>query len=127
MSGLERGDVVRLWEELESKHVPNNLGNLVSVDLGRCYEDLCGSDRAVFESLLIERISSDDPGERFTALAVIDDQQIVGAIPALRMLADQLEYAAGPSAPYDLAKVNRILARLTEQHSGADGTEESGE
>lgn len=127
MSGLERGDLVRLWEELEARHVPNNLGNLVSVDLGHLYERLRGADRAAFESLLIERISSDDPGERFTALAVVDDQRIVSAIPALRVLADQFEHARGPAAPYDWAKVNRILASLTEQDAAPGATGESGE
>lgn len=112
MSGTRREDLVRLWRELEAKYVPDNLGNLVSVDLSRRYETLRGEDRIVFESLLIERIDSDDPGEKFTALAVVDDQEVVAALPILRRQLAALRDAVGPSVPFDRARLERMVLKL---------------
>lgn len=121
MSGVRREDLVRLWQELEAKYVTANLGNLVSVDLGRHYETLSGEDRIVFESLLIERINSDDPGERFTALAVVDDQEVLAALPVLRRELAALRDAVGPSVPFDRAKLERMVSKLERAASEESG------
>lgn len=71
-----------------------------------------GSDRAEVERALCEWAEGDDDPRQFTALAVIDRLRIASAIPTLRKLAARFEGAHGPSAPYDWAKVNRILGRL---------------
>jgi hypothetical protein len=69
-------------------------------------------DRVEIEQVLCDWAEGDDDLRQSTALAVIDRLRIVSAIPALRRLAARLEEASGPSAPYDWAKVNRILGRL---------------
>ncbi|MEA3502605.1 MAG: hypothetical protein U9R47_07505, partial [Actinomycetota bacterium] len=71
-----------------------------------------GADRAEVERVLCQWAESGDDLRRFTALAVIDRRGIASAVPTLRRLAAMFEAAQGPSAPYDWAKVNRILGRL---------------
>ena len=77
------------------------------------YRGLTDAELSAADDLLIEWAQSDDVKKRFDALALIDEFSIVAAIPALRTLAEEFEDSAEPSAPYDWAKVNRIIGRLT--------------
>lgn len=80
-------------------------------------EDLYGAlsdeERRVADQVIIEWALSDDNRKRFDALALINRFHISSALPALRVLSAQFEEAVGPSAPYDWAKVNRLIGRLT--------------
>lgn len=71
--------------------------------------------RARVEQEIARWAERGDALRRFTALAVIDRLSLRSAIPTLRHLANRFESAEGPSAPYDWAKVNRILGRLIRQ------------
>lgn len=82
-------------------------------DLARLYRSLSDEERSLADEVFIEWALSGDEKKQFDGLALIDEFSISSAIPALNRLADRFEQAEGPSAPYDLAKVNRILARLT--------------
>jgi hypothetical protein len=82
-------------------------------ELERCYRGLDETERQVALQAFIAWIQGTDPRRQFAALAIIDRFSIQGALPELRRLAESLETAAGPSAPYDWAKVNRIIGRLT--------------
>lgn len=63
--------------------------------------------------VLIGWTQSDDAKRRFDALTLIDEFSIVAALPALRELAQEFEDSTETAAPYDWAKVNRIIGRLT--------------
>jgi len=78
------------------------------------YRALSPGDRAIIDRLLVEQLTSDDETDRFDALAILREFRIASALPALRALADRLEVARGPSAPYEWAKVNRLIGLLTE-------------
>ena len=77
------------------------------------YRGLSDEERFVADQVLIDWALSDDEKKQFDGLALIDEFSISSAVPALSRLADRFKQAKGPSAPYDLAKVNRILDRLT--------------
>lgn len=59
-----------------------------------------------------EQVLSDEENVRFDALSLIEDFKIRSAVPALRKLADRLEHQDQPGAPYEWAKVKRILGNL---------------
>ena len=65
------------------------------------------------DELLAEWVLSDDQNLRFDAMALISDHNIRSALPSLRLLAERLEEASGPSAPYEWTKVNRLVGKLT--------------
>jgi hypothetical protein len=77
------------------------------------YTSLPGPERQIVDRLLAEQLGEDDEDIWFDALAVIREFRITSALPALRQLADRLESANGPSAPYDWAKVNRLIGYLS--------------
>jgi hypothetical protein len=68
---------------------------------------------------------SDDFADRFDAIAIVRDNGVTSMIPTLRELQDRLESSNDVGAPYEWAKVNRALGRLTpiaESDSEADET-----
>lgn len=89
-------------------------------ELERRYRDLDETERHVALEAFTAWILGTDPRRQFAALAMIDRFSIQEALPELRRLAEALETATGPSAPYDWAKVNRIIGRLTST-SGSQG------
>ena len=78
------------------------------------YRQLSDEDRPVVNELLAEQLSSPEEDVRFLALALIEDFEIVSALPALRRLANWLETQQWPGAPYEWAKVNRIIGRMAD-------------
>lgn len=76
------------------------------------YRRLSSEDLDVVNGLLAEEVVSDNETSRFVALALIREFKISSALPALRQLADRLETQASPGAPYEWAKVNRLIATL---------------
>lgn len=83
------------------------------LELSRRYVQLAPDERLEVNQLMGEWVLSSDETKRFDALALISDHRIESAVPALRMLSEQLEASEAPSAPYEWAKVNRVLGKLT--------------
>jgi hypothetical protein len=73
------------------------------------YRLLSPHERKEVDSLLAEEVASPDEGVRFDALALIREFNIRSTEPQLRSLAARLETEMTPGAPFELAKVNRIL------------------
>jgi cysteinyl-tRNA synthetase len=76
------------------------------------YRKFDDAERQMADQVLSEWASSDSEGLRFDALALIDEMKIDMAIPALHELAARLTSSTEPSAPYELKKVQRIIAGL---------------
>lgn len=83
------------------------------------YRALFDEERPVVDQLLAEQLSSPDENVRFDALAIVREFRIASALPALRSLADRLETQDAPGAPYEWAKVNRLIGMLVERPKGA--------
>jgi len=84
------------------------------VELQRLYRSFDDAERTAADEVAIAWALSDDLDKRFDGLAMINMHEIRSAVPALRELARRLPGEQGPQSPYDLAKVQRILAKLTE-------------
>lgn len=82
------------------------------IELTALYGRFGSDERTIAETVLIDWLESDDESKRWDAEALIRDHRVVAAIPALRALADKLEESVEPGAPYEWAKVNRLLGHL---------------
>ncbi|HML50005.1 MAG TPA: hypothetical protein PKD84_01160 [Propionicimonas sp.] len=82
------------------------------VELTALYGRFDSAERAIADTVLIDWLESNDEAKRWDAEALIRDHRVVAAIPALRVLADSLEESVEPGAPYEWAKVNRLLGHL---------------
>lgn len=105
---LLNAEWIRIDQEAEARKDSHS----AVFELARLYRSLSREERFVADQVLIEWALSGDEKKQFDALAMIDEFSISSAIPALNRLAARFKQAKGPSAPYDLAKVNRILDRL---------------
>jgi hypothetical protein len=110
------GDVREAWrrfrEDASARALANKQSNDTLTALFGRYRALSDSERAVIDELLAEQLASLDETDRFDALAVIREFRITSAMPQLRVLAEWLEAQSGPGAPYEWAKVNRLIANL---------------
>jgi hypothetical protein len=70
-------------------------------------------ERLMANIVLAEWIVSEDESLRFDALSLIRHFEIRSALPALEELASHLATRADPEAPFELEKVQRIMARLS--------------
>ena len=59
---------------------------------------------------------SEDEGLRFDALALIYDFRVCTAMTALDNLAAHLSSSTSPGAPYEVEKVQKIIARLNDSN-----------
>jgi hypothetical protein len=111
-------EVRELWlrrqDEDLSRAFKNKQSHEALLSITARYRGLPVDDRAVVDELLAEQLSSEDETTRFIALALIQDFRIHSAVRALRQLAVWLEAQSWPGAPYEWAKVNRIIGRLTD-------------
>lgn len=85
------------------------------------YSALSQDAREVIDDLLVRDLESDSEMDRFDALAMIREFRITSALPNLRALADRLALADNPGAPYEWAKVNRLVALLVEGNEQGPG------
>jgi hypothetical protein len=103
---------LKMSADVSAAAIANKQSQDALAELGRRYRILTPNDRAVVDRLLAEQVQSEDENVRFDALALVDEFKIGSAVPALRGLADWLEHQEHPGAPYEWAKVNRILGNL---------------
>ena len=114
MTGREevRERLDRFWLEADREAEGRKDSQYALDRLTAALKDLKGQEREIAETLVSEWVLSGEPRRQFDALAVIERLLLTSAAPALRDLADQLTRSNEPGAPYDLAWVNRILAKL---------------
>jgi hypothetical protein len=105
------------WVAADREAESNKDSQSALVALEGFYRTLTYGERREANALIIEWALSSDPKRRYDGLALIGEFKIDEALPALRELAERAEESTGPSAPYDWAKVNRLIAVLA---SGRD-------
>jgi hypothetical protein len=81
-------------------------------ELFAAYRSLPPTDRFAVDYILAEQVESTSESDRFDALAIVGEFRILSALPALKRLASRLENSDDPGAPYEWAKVNRLIAHL---------------
>jgi len=115
---MSSADVRQAWmrfrDEVSARAMENKQSQEAVLALAARYRSLSGEERIVVDDMLAEQLGSEDETVRFDALALIADFEIRSTVPALRRLADWLESQAWPGAPYEWAKVNRVIRALTQ-------------
>ena len=101
------------WAHIDSAAVSSKNSPRAVHDLIAVYASISAEDRDDADEVLAQWATGDDESKRFDALALIDHFKVVSAMPSLRDLAQRLEDSEAPSAPYDWAKVNRIIGSLS--------------
>jgi hypothetical protein len=76
------------------------------------YRSLSDPERKIVDELISHDVTSSDETRRFDAVALIGEFRISSAVPALRVLADRLESDPGPGAPFEWAKINRVIGEI---------------
>jgi hypothetical protein len=102
------------WTETDAREIARKNSQGALLDLIAHYEQLDARDRSFADRVLSEWIGSTNERKRFDALAMIDRFRIRSALAPLRLLASEIETRKDHEAPYELAKVRRILDRLEE-------------
>ena len=86
---------------------------LVPQRLATYYKALGRGDQLLAVPIVCEWLLSDDESRRWDAEFLVSEFSIREAVPTLRSLAERLEGETTPDAPYEWAKVNRLLAGLS--------------
>ncbi len=76
------------------------------------YRQLQPAERDAVDRLLGETLDSADENARFDALALAAEFRIRSLAPQLLSLAARLNNDRAPGAPFELAKVKRVLSRF---------------
>jgi hypothetical protein len=106
-------------DEVSERAVANKQSQEAVLVMIERYRLLSKEERAVVDQLLCDQLASEDETVRFDAVALIREFSITVALPDLRALADRLEAQHSPGAPYEWAKVNRLIGRLTSSHGNS--------
>lgn len=101
-----------LWAEVGRRHEESKDNQGAIVQLLECYVSLDAQSRAEADRAIFEALLGEDETKRYDALAIINAFQLQDAIPHLLELAARLQLTDTPGAPFELAKVERIIAKL---------------
>jgi hypothetical protein len=93
--------------------------SIVRKRLLQMYRRFDPDERLMASQVLSEWVLSEDEAVRFDALGLIRDLKIVAALPSLRKLAERLGSEQSPGAPFELEKVEHIIAEISPAR-GAD-------
>jgi hypothetical protein len=102
------------WAETDAREIAGKSSQGASLDLIAHYQRLDEQDRRFADRVLSEWIESTNERKRFDALAMVDHFRIRSASAPLRLLASETAMRTYHEAPYEVAKVRRILDRLEE-------------
>ncbi len=101
-----------VWEEVVHRHTMEKDSMGAIIELYQRYGDLDPAERAEANEALLEALREGDEDKRFDALAIIDEFSLREAIPDLRALSARLQFDNSPGAPFEVAKIGRILEKL---------------
>jgi hypothetical protein len=106
-----REDWVTMQAEVIREAIRNKQSQEAIGAMAARYQSLPSVDRIIVDELLAEQVLAQDEPTRFAAIALIGRFNIVSARPALERLATHLESDRSPGAPYEIAKVDRLIER----------------
>jgi hypothetical protein len=102
-------------DEVSREAVASKSSHDAFVQLSGLYTKFDADECALADAIIADWLGSDDESKRWDAEALIQEHTMASALPQLRALADELECATDPGAPYERAKVNRIIGQLAER------------
>lgn len=113
-----RDALEKFREEVNREAMASKSSHDAFVQLSNLYARFDADERGMADRIIADWLASDDDGKRWDAEALIQEHGIESALPQLRALAERLEDETDPSAPYEWAKVNRIVGQLVERGAG---------
>lgn len=113
MDDLVRERWWELWARInrEYREAKDSQGSLFALHAE--YRRLNPSDRRSVDRLLVDELASSDENVRFDVLDLIWEFHIHEALPGLHALLDRLARETRPGAPFEAAKVRRLIDHLT--------------
>lgn len=105
-------DFGRSWAEIDRRYVDSKDSQGAIPELFQLYESLDPREREAANANLFASLRAGSEGQRYDALAIINQFQVREAVPHLRELAVRLETDESAGAPFELAKVERIIGKL---------------
>ena len=102
-----------LRDDLDQRARSGKDSQRAAIELSAAFGRLSRVEQAEVVPVLNEWLLSDDETLRFDAMFVIAEHSVNESVPALRRLEVRLESSTTPGAPYEWAKVNRLIGRLT--------------
>ena len=103
---------MRLWSEIDRRHQAAKDSQGAIPELFALYRSLEPRERVAANSDLFAAMRDGTEGQRYDAMAIISEFGVTEALPHLLDLALRLQMDDGPGAPFELAKVDRIIRRL---------------
>ena len=100
------------WSETDAQAVARKDSNGALLAFRELYERLGPEERGVADQVIAEWIASENERKRFDALAMVDHFRIHAATAQLRKAIAELLERTDHEAPYELARVRRILERV---------------
>lgn len=101
------------WVRINAAAIESKDSQRAVLDLIELFETISPTERPDSDEVVTDWALGLDAAKQFDALAVFFPFKIISALPALRELARRFEAAGGPSAPFDWAKVNRLIGQLS--------------
>jgi len=100
------------WAEIDRRHQGDRDSQGAIVELFERYAELQPEQRENVNKILFEALREGTEVQRYDALAIINEFQVGEALPHLSQLAARLQFDDSASAPFELAKVQRIMSKL---------------
>lgn len=101
------------WQSTNDRAQAAKNSHSAMIELIAQYRKLSSAEQEVLNNIFCEWIDSADDFKRFDALAMVEEFRITSCIHGLIRRRAQLQSSTTPDAPYELAKIDRMLQRLT--------------
>jgi hypothetical protein len=98
-----------VWTEVDRSYRDAKDSQGAISELFDRYAELDPRERTEANKVLFEALRGRDEGRRYDALAIIREFVLYEAMPFLMELAIRLQFDDSPGAPFELAKVQRII------------------
>lgn len=102
------------WNRVDRESIERNESHGAVMELMKLYRRFDKDEQAMANQVIIEWLRYMEPRKQFDALALVDEFLIVDALPTLRELQSEAEERKDYEAPYEWARLNRVVGRLTE-------------
>jgi hypothetical protein len=100
------------WAETDSREMARKNSQGALLELVQLYETLEPEERDLADQVIATWIRSENDRKRFDALAMADRFRIRAAVPQLQKAEAEFAASKDHAAPYELAKVRRILLHI---------------
>jgi len=102
------------WDRIDRESIEKKESHGAVMELMKLYRRFDDDEQRMAREVIVEWLRSPEPRKQFDALALVDEFLMVDALSTLRELQAEAEERTDHEAPYDWARLNRIVGRLSE-------------